>query len=980
MPVCTCEVENVPPGGFALTGGFCFGALEAAKESVCVFDAQWVCCYANPAARALSGFSDQELRQLTFDALLPSDTPVSVGGELNKVQRILLSKSGLHLPTTISVSHLACGRHLVLFQGDTLLQRLNRTLRLLRACSKALVCASNEAQLLWDLCELIVDHGGYRMAWVGLAQRDADRSVTVAAYAGAYEGYLASLKLSWGDTPVGRGPTGTAIRTGVPQVNQNFAINPVMKPWRDIALARGFHSSIALPLRADGVCLGALTLYSGEADAFTAQEVELLEELARDVGFGVETLRHRALHDQTRLDNQMLAERFNYLSKFANDIILLIDDNGHILEANERALEAYGFSHEEILKMEIGELQVLAGKEQNPVYPSSAGLFQTLHRRKDGSLFPVEQSERLIETGGRRIVQAILRDITEQQRTAQALAASERRYRMLFENMLEGFAYCQLEFENDVAVDFTYLEVNAAFTRLTGLTDVIGKKVSQVIPGIRQSNPELFDVYRRVALSGIPERFEVYIDRLDIWLSITVYSTDPGCFIAVFDNISERKATEARIQYLAHHDILTGLPNRLLGRDRFEQAKAYADRNESKVALLFIDLDNFKTVNDSLGHAQGDELLKAVSYRLTGSLRETDSICRQGGDEFLIILTDVTDTESITFIAAKLLEQVSDVYRLDDLELSISASCGVSVYPDDGYDFDTLYTKADTAMYQAKESGRNACRFFDAQMNVNADERLGLRNALRQALERGEFELYFQPQIDLKTRRVIGAEALIRWNHPVLGMIPPGRFIPVAEDSWLIVPIGEWVLREACQQAVRWQKAGAPELVVAVNLSAVQFRRGNLEAVVISALEASGLPPRLLELELTESILIKNTENMLHTIRRLKALGVRLSIDDFGTGYSSLAYLQRFAVDKVKIDQSFVMDLENNPGNAAIVRAVIQMAQSLGLKTIAEGVEAGWMLEYLENHHCDEAQGYHIGLPMPVQAFIEFVRTANAVC
>ena len=261
-------------------------------------------------------------------------------------------------------------------------------------------------------------------------------------------------------------------------------------------------------------------------------------------------------------------------------------------------------------------------------------------------------------------------------------------------------------------------------------------------------------------------------------------------------------------------------------------------------------------------------------------------------------------------------------------------------------------------MYQAKDSGRNVCRFFDPQMNVDADERLSLRSSLRQALERDEFVLYFQPQIDLRTRQVIGAEALIRWNHPKLGLVPPGRFIPVAEDSWLIVPIGEWVLREACREAASWRAPGIPDLVVAANLSAVQFRRGNLVQIVASALAESGLPPHLLELELTESILIKDTESVLETVNRLKALGVSLSIDDFGTGYSSLAYLQRFSVDKVKIDQSFIMDLVVNPGNVAIVQAIIQMAQSLGLRTIAEGVEVGWLLDYLAEHQCNEAQGY----------------------
>ncbi|MDD5330682.1 MAG: EAL domain-containing protein [Sulfuricella sp.] len=444
-------------------------------------------------------------------------------------------------------------------------------------------------------------------------------------------------------------------------------------------------------------------------------------------------------------------------------------------------------------------------------------------------------------------------------------------------------------------------------------------------------------------------------------------------------DITERKAAEMQINFLAHHDPLTELPNRLLIRDRFKQARAYADRGGTRVALLFLDLDHFKTINDSLGHTTGDALLKAVASRLRECVRDTDTISRQGGDEFLIVLADVSDTSSITSVAAKILERLAEPFEFDERDLSTSVSVGAAVYPDDGEDFDTLLKKADTAMYQAKEAGRNACRFFDRQMNLDADERYSLRNSLRLALERGEFALHYQPQIDLAGGAVIGAEALIRWNHPELGLIAPGRFIPLAEDSGLIVPIGEWVLREACRQAVAWQKAGLPELVVAANLSAVQFKRGKLEHTVMAALSESGLDPAFLELELTESILIKDTENVLQTVRHLKSLGVKLSIDDFGTGYSSLAYLKRFAVDKVKVDQSFIRDLATDPNDAAIVRAIIQMARSLGLRTIAEGVEEAQVLDYLRIYHCDESQGYHIGRPMPADEFAAYVADARAM-
>ncbi len=442
--------------------------------------------------------------------------------------------------------------------------------------------------------------------------------------------------------------------------------------------------------------------------------------------------------------------------------------------------------------------------------------------------------------------------------------------------------------------------------------------------------------------------------------------------IWIFSDITERKRAEEKIQFIAYHDALTELPNRLLAQDRFQQAVAFADRAQSRIAVLFLDLDNFKTINDSLGHSIGDGLIKHVAERLKSCVRDTDTVSRQGGDEFLILLPNLPDSDATAPILVKMMERLLEPCIIEGQELNTSVSVGVAVYPEDGADFDTLMKKADMAMYRAKDAGRNTYRFFDAQMNVEAIEQLSMRNGLRRALERREFVLHYQPQIDLRTGVTIGAEALIRWNHPEYGMIPPGRFITIAEDSGLIVPIGEWVLREACRQVAVWSKAGLSDFVVAVNLSAVQFKRGDLEQSVVSALRESGIDPSMLELELTESILINNTEGILATVKRLKHLGLKLSIDDFGTGYSSLSYLKRFEVDKLKIDQSFVRDLGTDPEDAAIVRAIIQMAHSLGLITIAEGVEDERVLNQLRAFGCDEAQGYFFARPMPAADLMGF--------
>ncbi len=459
-----------------------------------------------------------------------------------------------------------------------------------------------------------------------------------------------------------------------------------------------------------------------------------------------------------------------------------------------------------------------------------------------------------------------------------------------------------------------------------------------------------------------------------VGISVSSIATEQGgLFAAAIRDMTERHASARHIEFLAHHDALTGLPNRAVMEARFEQAVAHARRSATQVALMFVDLDSFKTVNDSLGHPVGDELLKGVALRLARFARASDIVSRQGGDEFLIVCTGLASDTDVGLAAERLMQQFKAPFAVEGHEIATSLSAGIALYPQDGADFPTLLKKADIAMYQAKAAGRNAYRLFGEHMHVEALGRHRIRNALHQAIDRGEFTLHFQPQIDLRSGRVTGAEALLRWNHAELGAVLPVDFIPVAEESGLIVPIGEWVLMEACRQAVDWQVPGRPALSVAVNISAVQFARGDLEDTVRRALAASGLAPELLELELTESILIRNVDSVLATVMRLKRLGVMLSIDDFGTGYSSLTYLRRFAVDKLKIDQSFIRDLVADAESGAIVLAIVQMACSLNLVTVAEGIEDDGVLAHLRAIGCDQGQGYGIAHPMPSHALLEFL-------
>jgi diguanylate cyclase (GGDEF)-like protein/PAS domain S-box-containing protein len=448
--------------------------------------------------------------------------------------------------------------------------------------------------------------------------------------------------------------------------------------------------------------------------------------------------------------------------------------------------------------------------------------------------------------------------------------------------------------------------------------------------------------------------------------------------VIVFRDVSAARAMAKQIAHSAEHDFLTGLPNRMLLNERIGQAIALSPRRLSKVAVLFLDLDGFKHINDSLGHPVGDKLLKSIAERLMDCVRGSDTVSRQGGDEFVILLAELHSVENVAILARRILEAVAEAHSIDKHDLHITASIGVSVYPDDGRDAEALIKNADTAMYQAKENGRQSYQFFKPAMNVRAVERQSVEESLRRALKREEFRLQYQPKIDLKTGAITGAEALLRWIHPTRGLISPTRFIPVAEECGLILPIGAWVLREACAQARTWLDQGLNFTSVAVNVSAMEFRKDSFLRALFETLSETGLAPKYLELELTESVLMKHAESTAALLQTLRDGGVKVAIDDFGTGYSSLSYLRRFPVDALKIDQSFVRQISTVGDNTTIVTAVIGMARSLKLRVVAEGVETLEELEFLRAQQCDEAQGFYFSRPVPPEKFAELLRTGIA--
>lgn len=526
------------------------------------------------------------------------------------------------------------------------------------------------------------------------------------------------------------------------------------------------------------------------------------------------------------------------------------------------------------------------------------------------------------------------------------------------------------------------LNVNHAFTEVTGYSrqEVIGK--TPAILNSRRQDPAFYRAMWQSLLDtghwtgevwNRRKGGEIYLE----WLSISAVEGENGDtshYVAVFSDITKTKQNEERLHRLAHYDPLTSLPNRLLFQDRLQQAMARGTRHQRMAALMLLDLDRFKLINDTLGHDVGDKLLIDVSDRLTGCLRESDTVARLGGDEFTVVVPDLTDNEGAAEVARKIIDALSVPFLLAGQEIFVTTSIGISLFPNNGDNVETLTKAADIAMYQAKEQGGNTFQFHRSQAHAATAARFNLEHSLRRALDREELEAFYQPQVDIESGRITGMEALLRWRHPERGLIMPNEFIPVAEETGLILPMGEWILHQACAQNKAWQNAGFSPLKVSVNLSVRQLKQRTLAEKVAEVLDETGLDAQWLELELTESMVMQNAELAISLLRQLKSIGVWLAIDDFGTGYSSLSYLKRFPIDTLKIDRSFIADVDRNPDDAAISEAIIALAHSMRLKVIAEGVETSAHLDFLRSHRCCDAQGYFFSRPVPADAITRLLQ------
>lgn len=567
--------------------------------------------------------------------------------------------------------------------------------------------------------------------------------------------------------------------------------------------------------------------------------------------------------------------------------------------------------------------------------------------------------------------------VTERKWAERAIRESEKRYRLLFERNLAGV------FRTTLAG--RVVECNQATACMFGYDspkEVMAVPIANLYDTASDREAFLTKLKSEKSVTNHEMKFRRKNGE-SAWAVLNVSLVDDDSGIATIVegtlvDITERKVAEERVQSLAYYDALTGLPNRILLHDRLSKALATARRQKHKVALLFFDLDRFKIINDSLGHSVGDLLLQDVAERLKSCAREEDTVARLGGDEFLIVLTHVNDIPGAAVSAERFMDAMTTRFVIQGHSLSIGCSLGISIFPEHGADSETLIKHADAAMYSAKEGGRNNFQFYTADMNAQAVERLTLENGLRLALDKKELFLVYQPQIDIATGKISELEALLRWQHPELGLVPPDKFIRIAENSGLIVPIGEWVLRTACSQARKWQDEGLPAVSIAINVSAVQFRQQGFCELIRKVLRETGLAPHYLELELTESLLLGDADVTLSVLQELKAMGLTLAIDDFGTGYSSFSYLKRFPVSKLKIDRSFVRDVAVSPDDAAITTAIISMAKSLNLKVIAEGVEDEAQMSFLRAHQCDGIQGYYFSMPLAVDKVAEKLRVRGS--
>jgi diguanylate cyclase (GGDEF)-like protein/PAS domain S-box-containing protein len=909
---------------------------------------------------------------------------------------------------------------------DEALRRVNRALRLIGICNELVIHAQDESSLLQAVCEQIVQEGGYLLAWVGYRDFDEAKSIRPVARAGIDNGYVDAIQAVWAETERGRGPTGTAVRTGRTQVNQNWETDAATRPWRAEAMKRGFRSSLARPLLRDGTAFGVLTIYSGAPHAFDPEEATLLDELADNLAFGINNLQANKARRQAE-ENSGRLNRALRLIGACNEVVLQTREEQALLDGVCRAivekggyaLAWVGYRQEDpdksirpVARAGIDDGYVDAARAswgaENPrgLGPGGVairtGITQISHDwannpqvgpwrdhalergfrstislplAHEGQVFGViaiysvepysfnpDEGKLLRELADNLAFGiASLRTANARRDAEAALGETEQRYRFMLDNAADGVLIV------DPQGHFVY--ANLAASNILGYSraELLKLGIPDITPADRldaeRGNWEQAKREGSVRAEILQKRQDGSIVPVDL----NAVRLPDGNVFGSFRDISERLQYQSRLQHQATHDSLTDLPNRVLFQDRLEQELRKANRAGSLVALLFLDLDGFKEVNDTLGHETGDVLLQEVSRRLLHNVRQSDTVARVGGDEFLVILPCIDDLRRVEELATNLVQTVSRPYLKEDERAYVTASIGIAIYPNDAGDARNLLMNAERAMHQAKAEGKNRITFFTPELQRCAQENFQMLRDLHEALPGGQFQLHFQPIVDLEGGRIVEVEALARWIHPRRGVVSPATFIPLLERSPLMHEVGDWIFREAVAHARRWLNLLGAPVRVGVNISAVQFRDRKLHRRWAEHLREVGLPGQCVILELTEGVLIQDEPEVVQTLEALREAGVEVAIDDFGTGYSSLSYLHKFSINYLKIDRSFTQHLSAQASEFALSKAIIAMAHELGMKVIAEGVENDEQRRLLIEAGCEFGQGYLFSRPLPTQ-------------
>jgi diguanylate cyclase (GGDEF)-like protein len=794
-------------------------------------------------------------------------------------------------------------------------ERIARMIAALGATNEAILRTTSQEDLFQRICNVAVDHGKLRATCVLIAQPDGWLKY-VAGAGGELLNILRDVKISVNaDSAYGQGLAGVAFRTGRPCVSNDFLNDERLRPWREEGIRFGLGAAAAVPIINNGSSSGILLFYHSESGSLDDQVIDLMDRIAENISFALDNFDRAKERTKAEEQKERLTRMFAALSA----------TNEAIMRAKTR---------EELF-------QLVCDAAVNGAKFTSATI---------GMVEPENEFFRIAATAGP--------DARKLKDVRLAVTASRPEGRGLTGTAFRTGIPCIInDYEADPRTNpwrVSYSGTNSgAGLPLFSNGQVVG--VLLFLSNERNTfTPEFVELLQRLA------------DNVSFALEN-------------FDRADEKAKADERIEYLATHDGLTDLPNRAMFNQLLHFSIEAARRYGRQFAVLFIDLDRFKIINDSLGHEAGDALLVEIGDRLRQTLRSSDVVARLGGDEFVVILEDIAEGQAVEGIAQNLLAALGQPVQLSGHECQVTASIGIAMFPADASDVQTLTKNADTAMYLAKEDGKNSFRFFTKEVKPQAIERLTLETSLRHALERDQFSLHYQPKVDLATGQINGVEALLRWTLPDLGMLPPMQFIPLAEETGLIVPIGRWVLREACAQNMAWQRQGLQPVSMAVNLSPRQFVDEHLLQDIDDALTASGMPAMLLQLEVTESMVMQNVLRAVKLLDAIQSRGIRLAIDDFGTGYSSMSLMKQFPIDTIKIDRSFVRDLSKDSGDQAIAQAIISMGKALGMTVVAEGVETAEQEAFLRDHACDEMQGFLFSRPVPPEHMADLLRLALAV-